>query len=447
MSDYDIKVNEIFNQTETDDIKQFLGSSQDYYLRSFKQITQGQKFSLNLSAALFGPLWAASRNVWSLFWLFLATDIIGLIAIFRSVWGQDLYPAASLSLGLFIFIICRLIGSFIANNLYYTLYTKWRITPSMLNGSNASRILKGCVLIVAIYPLTIYQFSASSVLKFFESFPTNRKINSTTADAIDAFVDWMTISFEDVFDSITWAIRGMLDFLELLFIGTPWPVISLLLILLAWKAAGWRVVGFTALALAYLGAFGFWDKAMSTMALVGASVFICLIIGAPLGVLAAKKPRFNRILNPILDLMQTMPSFVYLIPAIAFFSVGKPPAVLATVVFAMPPMIRLTTLGIQQVSPSVIEAMLAFGASPRQILFKAELPLATPSIMAGINQSIMMSLSMVVVAALIGAGGLGYDVLFSLQHLEAGKGLLSGLAIVLCAMILDRIIQGRHKRK
>jgi glycine betaine/proline transport system permease protein len=145
--------------------------------------------------------------------------------------------------------------------------------------------------------------------------------------------------------------------------------------------------------------------------------------------------------------MQTMPSFVYLIPAIAFFSVGKPPAVLATVVFAMPPMIRLTTLGIQQVSPSVIEAMLAFGASPRQILFKAELPLATPSIMAGINQSIMMSLSMVVVAALIGAGGLGYDVLFSLQHLEAGKGLLSGLAIVLCAMILDRIIQGRHKRK
>jgi glycine betaine/proline transport system permease protein len=144
--------------------------------------------------------------------------------------------------------------------------------------------------------------------------------------------------------------------------------------------------------------------------------------------------------------MQTMPSFVYLIPAIAFFSIGKPPAVLATVVFAMPPMIRLTALGIQQVSPSVIEAMLAFGASPSQVLFKAQLPLAMPSIMAGINQSIMMSLSMVVVAALIGAGGLGYDVLSSLQHLDAGKGLLAGLAIVLCAMILDKIIQGHHRK-
>jgi len=220
-------------------------------------------------------------------------------------------------------------------------------------------------------------------------------------------------------------------------------VMALLLLLLSWKMAGWKVVAFTAAALTYLGAFGFWDKSMSTMALVGASVFICLIIGAPLGILAAKKPRFNKILNPILDVMQTMPSFVYLIPAIAFFSIGKPPAVLATVVFAMPPMIRLTSLGIQQVSPSVIEAMLAFGASPSQVLFKAQLPLAMPSIMAGINQSIMMSLSMVVVAALIGAGGLGYDVLSSLQRLDAGKGLLAGLAIVLCAMILDKIIRGR----
>ena len=151
------------------------------------------------------------------------------------------------------------------------------------------------------------------------------------------------------------------------------------------------------------------------------------------------------IVKPILDFMQTMPSFVYLIPAIAFFSIGKPPGVLATVIFAMPPMIRLAALGIQGVPGHVTEAAIAFGASPRQLLFKVELPLAVPSIMTGINQTIMMSLSMVVVAALIGAGGLGYDVLFALQHVEAGKGILAGIAIVFCAMILDRIIQGSRE--
>ncbi len=428
---------------EVDGLKRFLGSSTEYYLQSFNEIIQGKKYKLNIAAAVAGPLWAASRNVWFLFWALLVTDILGCISIARSLWSADTYPEASVAAGLGVLIIGRLIGGGVANSFYYKLYCKWRITPSVLSGSTGNRVMKGTALIAAIYPLTIYKFSATQVIDALDSFPTNRKIASTTAKSIDAFVEWLTISFEDIFDSITWAIRGMLDFLELLFIGTPWPVMALLLLLLSWKMAGWKVVAFTAAALTYLGAFGFWDKSMSTMALVGASVFICLIIGAPLGILAAKKPRFNRILNPILDVMQTMPSFVYLIPAIAFFSIGKPPAVLATVVFAMPPMIRLTALGIQQVSPSVIEAMLAFGASPAQVLFKAQLPLAMPSIMAGINQSIMMSLSMVVVAALIGAGGLGYDVLSSLQRLEAGKGLLAGFAIVLCAMILDKIIRGR----
>ncbi|ETX12526.1 glycine/betaine ABC transporter permease [Marinomonas ushuaiensis DSM 15871] len=428
---------------EVDSLKQFLGSSTEYYLQSFNEIIQGKKYKLNVAAAMAGPLWAASRNVWFLFWALLVTDILGCISIARSIWSSEAYPEASFAVGLGVLIVGRLIGGSLANSLYYKFYCKWRITPSVLSCSSSNRIMKGAVLIAAIYPLTIYKFSATQVIDALDTFPTSRKIASTTAKSIDNFVDWLTISFEDVFDSITWAIKGMLDFLELLFIGTPWPVMALLLLLLSWKMAGWRVVAFTAVSLSYLGFFGFWDKAMSTMALVGASVCICLLIGAPLGILAAKKPKFNTVLNPILDLMQTMPSFVYLIPAIAFFSVGKPPAVLATVVFAMPPMIRLTSLGIQQVSPSVIEAMLAFGASPSQVLFKAQLPLAMPSIMAGINQSIMMSLSMVVVAALIGAGGLGYDVLSSLQRLEAGKGLLAGLAIVLCAMILDRIIRGR----
>jgi len=438
--------NSSLSTKEVDSLKQFLGSSTEYYLQSFNEIIQGKKYKLNVAAAMAGPLWAASRNVWFLFWALLVTDILGCISMSRSLWSADAYPEANFAVGLGVLIVGRLIGGCVANSLYYKFYNKWRINDESLSGTNSNRIIKGAALVAAIYPLTVYKFSASNVIDALDTFPTSRKIASTTAKSVDAFVEWLTISFEDVFDSITWAIRGMLDFLELLFIGTPWPVMALLLLLLSWKMAGWRVVAFTAAALTYLGAFGFWDKSMSTMALVGASVFICLIIGAPLGVLAAKKPGFNRVLNPILDVMQTMPSFVYLIPAIAFFSVGKPPAVLATVVFAMPPMIRLTTLGIQQVSPSVIEAMLAFGASPRQVLLKAQLPLAMPSIMAGINQSIMMSLSMVVVAALIGAGGLGYDVLSSLQRLEAGKGLLAGLAIVLCAMILDKIIQGHHRK-
>jgi glycine betaine/proline transport system permease protein len=438
--------NPSLSKKEIDGLKRFLGSSIEYYLQSFNEIIQGKKYKLNLAAAMAGPLWAASRNVWFLFWALLVTDILGCISITRSLWSSEAYSEASVAVGLGVLVVGRLIGGSVANSLYYNFYNKWRINNGLLKGTGNNRIMKGVALIAAIYPLTIYKFSATQVIDALDTFPTSRKIASTTANSIDAFVEWLTISFEDVFDSITWAIRGMLDFLELLFIGTPWPVMALLLLLLSWKMAGWKVVAFTAAALTYLGAFGFWDKSMSTMALVGASVFICLIIGAPLGILAAKKPRFNKILNPILDVMQTMPSFVYLIPAIAFFSIGKPPAVLATVVFAMPPMIRLTALGIQQVSPSVIEAMLAFGASPNQVLFKAQLPLAMPSIMAGINQSIMMSLSMVVVAALIGAGGLGYDVLSSLQHLDAGKGLLAGLAIVLCAMILDKIIQGHHRK-
>ncbi|MFT2098039.1 ABC transporter permease [Marinomonas sp. 2405UD66-6] len=434
------------NKKEIEDLKQFLGSSTEYYSQSFKEIIGGEKYKLNLAAALYGPLWAASRNVWVLFWLLLVTDTLACISIARSLWSTEAYPEASAAVGLSVLIVSHLIAGCVANSMYYKLYCKWRVNKGLLIGTSNNRVLKGAALIAAILPVTVYKFSSSQVIEILDTFPTSRKIASSTARSIDAFVEWLTISFEDIFDSITWAIRGMLDFLELLFIGTPWPVMALLLLLLSWKMAGWRVVMFTAAALTYLGVFGFWDKSMSTMALVGASVFICLIIGAPLGVLAAKNPAFNRFLNPILDVMQTMPSFVYLIPAIAFFSIGKPPAVLATVVFAMPPMIRLTALGIQQVNPSVIEAMLAFGASPRQILFKAQLPLAMPSIMAGINQSIMMSLSMVVVAALIGAGGLGYDVLTSLQHLDAGKGLLAGLAIVLCAMILDKIIQGHHSK-
>ena len=265
------------------------------------------------------------------------------------------------------------------------------------------------------------------------------------AESIDNGVDFLTVHFAGLFDAITAGVRAILNGLEAVFVGTPWPLTALALGLLAWRAAGKTVGIFMAGALLYIAFFGFWNAAMSTLSLVGASSFLCALLGGPLGIWCAKKPRVYRAARPILDVMQTMPSFVYLIPAIAFFSIGKPPAILATVIFAMPPMIRLTALGIMQAPFSVREAALAFGATPAQLLFKVELPLALPSIMAGINQTIMMSLSMVVVAALIGAGGLGYDVLFSLQHVEPGRGILAGVAIALCAMMIDRVVQGARR--
>ena len=252
----------------------------------------------------------------------------------------------------------------------------------------------------------------------------------------------MTLTFEALFDAITLTVREMLEVLEAIFLGLPWPVVCGVTVLAAWRLGGWKVSLFAAVSLLYLGLFGYWEKSMSTLSLVGASAFFCFAIGMPLGVLCGKRPRLYDACKPALDFMQVMPTFVYLIPAVAFFSIGKPPGVLATVIFAMPPMIRLTALGIQQVPESVREAGTAFGASSWQLLAKVELPLAVPSIMTGINQTIMMCLSMVIVASMIGAGGLGYDVLVALRHLKTGEGFLAGMAIVVCAMLLDRIIQG-----
>ena len=184
---------------------------------------------------------------------------------------------------------------------------------------------------------------------------------------------------------------------------------------------------------------------MSTVSIVIASTIICVVVGLPLGVWVGKSRRGAAIVTPILDVMQTIPSFVYLLPAVAFFSIGKPPGILATVIFAMPPMVRLTALGIKQVPESTKEAALAFGASPRQLLTRVELPLATPSIMAGVNQVVMMSLSMAVIAAIIGAGGLGFIVVDALGQSQVGRGMLAGIAIALIAMVIDRIVQRANR--
>ena len=185
---------------------------------------------------------------------------------------------------------------------------------------------------------------------------------------------------------------------------------------------------------------------METVALVGAAVFLCVIFGIPLGIWFGKSQRAYKIAEPVLDLMQTLPAFVYLIPIIAFFGTGNPPGILATIIFGMPPVIRLTALGMRGVPKTIIEAAEAFGASKRQLLRDVEIPLALPSIMTGVNQTILMCLSMVVIISLIGGGGLGQEILIALQYAAKGPGLLGGIAILLCAMVIDRIVQGAFRR-
>ena len=190
-----------------------------------------------------------------------------------------------------------------------------------------------------------------------------------------------------------------------------------------------------------VGAVGLWDKLMQTLALMLVATVIAVLLGIPLGILAARSNRLRSVLMPLLDIMQTMPSFVYLIPVLMLFGLGKVPAIFATVIYAVPPLIRLTDLGLRQVDREVMEAINAFGATPMQQLFGVQLPLAMPSIMAGINQTTMMALSMVVIASMIGARGLGEDVLVGIQTLNVGKGLEAGLAIVILAVVIDRITQ------
>lgn len=223
------------------------------------------------------------------------------------------------------------------------------------------------------------------------------------------------------------------------------PVIMLLiLVLIAWQAAGRRVaivVGFCLVCLGLLSPEA-WGLAMTTLAIVVASVIACAIIGLPLGILAGKSDRFEAVIRPVLDTMQTIPAFVYLVPVVMLIGIGNVSGVVVTIIFALPPLVRLTSLGIRGVNPSVVEAARAFGASPGQILRKVELPLATPTILAGLNQTIMLSLSMVVIASMIAVKGLGNEVLRAMGRLDAGKAIVGGLGIVMLAIVLDRITQG-----
>ena len=259
---------------------------------------------------------------------------------------------------------------------------------------------------------------------------------------VQTFVNWLVINYRDFFQGIKVPIELSLQGLEWFFTTLPPLVIILLFAIAAWRFAGKGVAVFTVLSFFLVGYLGLWRETMITISMVISSVFFCALIGIPLGIMSGRSDRFQTWLRPCLDAMQTVPSFVYLVPVVMLFSIGTVSGILATIVFALPPIVRLTSLGIRQVHPELIEAALAFGATSGQVLRKVQVPLAMPSIMAGLNQTLMMALSMVVIAALIGAGGLGNPVVQGLNSLQIGLATIGGLAIVLLAMVLDRITQG-----
>jgi len=270
------------------------------------------------------------------------------------------------------------------------------------------------------------------------------------ADWVSSFVDWLMLTFSAVFDGISFAIDMVLSGIESLLLWCPWWVVILAFGLLAWKVARWRIAIFVILGFYFIGTLGVWDRAMETLALIATAVLISVAFAIPVGIWAARSDTVEKTLRPILDAMQTMPSFVYLIPAIMFFGIGKVPGVIATLIFAMPPGVRLTNLGIRQVPVDVVEAGKAFGSTSRQLLFKIQIPMAIPTIMAGVNQTIMLALSMAVIGAMIGAGGLGYEVYHGISRVDVGRGFIGGISIVIIAMILDRITAtmgkpSRHK--
>ena len=268
------------------------------------------------------------------------------------------------------------------------------------------------------------------------------------AQGVDNAMDWLLMNWAGLFDFIGFIILKVVLAFEGLFLFVPWFVIILLV-----GFAGWKLVGNLKTEILFMGfllvigLFGYWDLSMQTLALVIASVLFALLVGLPLGIVMARSDRAENIFKPILDAMQTMPSFVYLIPALMFFGMGKVPAMFATIIYAVPPVIRLTNVGIRTVDVEAVEAAKAFGATKKQILFDVQLPLAKPSIMVGINQTTMMALAMVVIGSMIGAKGLGMEVLLAIGRIEVGRGFEAGISIVFLAVIIDRITHSLSVKK
>ena len=274
-----------------------------------------------------------------------------------------------------------------------------------------------------------------------------RTIRDETGAAIDEAVRWVTREGSWLFDGLSIAVTHALVNIERGLKWIPWPVIIAVVALVSYMVGRWPLAIFTPAALLFIGFMGLWENTIDTIALMVVAVAVSVGFGFPLGVLGARNQLADNIMRPILDGMQTMPSFVYLIPGILFFGLGPPAGIFATIIYAVPPVIRLTNLGIRQVSPETVEAARSFGASPLQLLAKVQVPMALPTIMAGVNQTTMMALAMVTIASMVAAGGLGDNVLRALQRNEPGNGAIAGVSIVFLAIVIDRLTQAAARTR
>lgn len=283
-------------------------------------------------------------------------------------------------------------------------------------------------------------------MEYLFKFPEGLRIGN--GEAIDIAVKAFSRNHRETLGLIKSTIIASINSINMLLEAIPWPLLILLVAYMGWKVSKKPYVGpMYAAMLFFIGACGLWDNMLETLSMVIVAVFLSVMVGFPVGIIVAMSKRTSAVVRPILDLMQTMPAFVYLVPAVILFSPGKTPALIATTIYAVVPMVRMTNLGIIHVDKEMVEAASAFGSTKMQLLAKVQIPQAMPSIMAGVNQTIMMAMSMVVTCALIGANGLGMEILLATNRTEMGKALMPGISIVIVAIILDRLTQGMIKKE
>lgn len=494
-----------YAEERRENIRTFVRTNPDYYIANFDKIGASSRFTptFNAMAGLFGPIWFGARGLWSWALPFLILEALAFVQIARGLFGDlaadamariasiegtldlrrqqlaaaiesgsdrvDAFRRTVESLeaniggirdeadalaaqgptivltGIVILILAKAAQATVANWALEARFSEWMSDRSIRSGLPVSHIVFSAIFMILIVATAMLHYSFPGRYSLLSAFPTDPDIRLTSITWVEDFIAWCVRNSEAFFEGLTFGIRALLDALEIILVQTPWIVIASLIILLTWLTAGLRTAIYSGAFLAYMGLLGFWEAAMTTLALLGTAACLSIAIGIPLGMFAARRPRFYAFIQPIMDFMQTMPAFVFMVPVIAFFGVGKPAAVVVTMIFGGTPVVRLTVLGLRGVPESVREAAISFGANKWYLLTKVDLPLASPSIRAGINQTIMLSLAMVVVASLIGAKGLGEDVLEALQYANVGQGILAGFAILFCAMILDRIVQGARK--
>ena len=496
---------QINNPSRSELITDFVKSNPQYYIKEFQKI--GSKpsfsFSFNLYAAILGPIWFGMRNIWNWALAFLIIETFSVVQIIRGLFGNitkdalekidkiqstidfrnkqleaaiennpdkvEVYKRAIKSLeeamkeygidvqqieasaiwitifGIVLLISIKIVQGIMANSVLEKRYSEWLSDKTLRPGMQTKNFISSTIFSSVIMFFSVVHYSFPGFLTIMDDFPTHPDIRLTSIKWVETIFDYAVLKGDALFTAITIGIRSVLDFLELLFVKTPWIVIITTIVTLTGLSAGPRAAIYSAGFLAYMGFLGFWVKAMTTLALLGTAAILSIAIGIPLGIYCARRQRFYSMIRPIMDFMQTMPAFVFMIPVIAFFGTGKVAAVIITMIFGGTPVVRLTVLGLRGVPETIREAAIAYGASKWYLLRKVDLPLATPSILAGVNQTVMLSLAMVVVASLIGAKGLGQDVLEALQYANVGQGILAGIAILFVALILDRVVQGKKR--